>query len=661
MAGWCLIKDKAREFKKALKEGTLDPAKLAKMGSEERRGLLEKYVGKENGQKVNALFESKLLLKNQKAGMISWAKKVAGMTKEAKRDLIARIEKLDTVLDPKSEKAFLQDLASERLGVNITKTEAKNIFDLSTKMEKLAEKRDPTTMKFPSEAERIEYGAARVALTNYVNELKIQTTALTAGERLKPVNLGKNVSEIAGLAKSAKASLDNSAIFRQGWKTLWTHPTIWAKNAVKTFGDFARSLKDGDKVKDGIMADLVSRPNYDRYQKAKLAIGNIEEAFPTSLPERIPLLGRAFKGSQNAFEGFLFRQRADVFDTYIDIMRRSGLDIDNPKELVAVGNLVNSLTGRGQLGAIEPIANTVNNVFFSPRFLKSHIDVLTAHLADKNMTPFARKQAAINLTKIVSGTAAILTIAKAINPDSVETDPRSSDFGKIKIGNTRFDVSGGMASVVTLASRLITQSSKSSSTGKVSQLNTGEFGSQTGTDVVYNFFENKLSPAASIVRDILKGQDFEGNKPTILGELNNLLTPLPISNYQELTKDPNAAPVLLAMAADALGIGTNTYGKSETDWSKSTSKELNQFKEKVGDAKFKEANERFNTLYDEWTQKTFKNSVYQNLSDDAKQSLLTKAKDDLKEKVFKEYRFKYKTVKTRDTAREDKTIEKLLP
>src|SRR5262249_15726909 len=142
---------------------------------------------------------------------------------------------------------------------------------------------------------------------------------------------------------------------------------------------------------------------------------------------------------------------------------------------------------------------------------------------------------------------------------------RSSDFGKIKIGDTRFDVSGGMSSILTLADRLARMSTKSSTTGKVTPLNARDkkgnpvFGGQTGTDVVFNFFENKLSPTASVVRDLIKGQDFNGKKPTVLGEANNLFTPLPITTYLELQKDPNSADKLLALMADALGISTNTY------------------------------------------------------------------------------------------------------
>jgi len=47
------------------------------------------------------------------------------------------------------------------------------------------------------------------------------------------------------------------------------------------------------------------------------------------------------------------------------------------------------------------------------------------------------------------------------------------------MGNTRFDITGGMGSLVTLASRLAKQSSKSSTTGIVTKFGTG-YGQRTG-------------------------------------------------------------------------------------------------------------------------------------------------------------------------------------
>ena len=164
--------------------------------------------------------------------------------------------------------------------------------------------------------------------------------------------------------------------------------------------------------------------------------------------------------------------------------------------------------------------------------------------------------------------ATIFATAKAIDPKSVNLDPRSSDFGKIKVGDTRFDVSGGMAGLATLAARITpTQHNgkwglytKSSTTGKITKLNTDKFGSQTVGDVLTTFTGNKLSPAMSIIKDVwISGKTFSGKKPTVGGELVNLFAPLPITNYEELSTNPDAANIIAGMIADALGIGTNTY------------------------------------------------------------------------------------------------------
>lgn len=548
---FCLIPKVANEFIEKMKSGEISPEKLNRMTSSERHNFFSEFMGDEAASKTNALFESKLLLKNQKQGMINWATQVSGLKPAIRKDIISRVNSMEKILTPSEQTAFLHDLASQRLGVSVSVEEASKIADLAKKVE--ATKENALNGK-----DRMAHGRALVEFHNYLNSIKELSQKITFQDLKK--NPGattlKALSNTAGLAKSLKASLDNSVIGRQGLRVLLTSPGIWARNSLKTFVDMVRQF--GSKnVMDEIQADVFSRENAlnGLYKKEKLAIGLQEEAYPTNLPEKIPFLGRFFKASETAYKGFLLRTRADVFDKYVEIAKKTGGEIDG------LGKLVNSLTGRANLGGLERSANTINNVFFSPRNLKSHFDVLTAHAFDSNISPFARKQAALNLLKIISGISGVLAIADALKPGSAEHDSRSSDFGKIKIGNTRFDVSGGMSSLVVLASRLITMSSKSSMNHKIRPLNSKKFGAQTGTDVIYNFFENKLSPAAGILRNLLKGQDFDGNKPTLAGELKNTFVPLPISNYEELSKDPNAAPIIIAMIADALGIGTNTYSK----------------------------------------------------------------------------------------------------
>lgn len=565
MAKYCLPNFAAEAFKEKLVSGEINPEKLSSLSSEERRTFFSSFLGETNAKNINTLFESKLLLKNQQQGIINWAKTVGGMKPEVMRDLLSKVNKMTEVLTPANKQAFLEDIAAHQLGIKtVTLEQAQKISELAHRVNETqavmeSGPRRSNGIATPTET---SYGKARTDFSNYVADLKLGANSMTIGDRLKPANYGKNIVDFAGTTKALKASFDDSAIGRQGWKVLMTHPKIWLDNSVKSFVDIVRQL--GDKqVMNEVSADIVSRPNYSLMQKAKLAVGTLEEAFPTHILEKVPVLGRLYKASQTAYEAFMYRTRADVFDKYIEIAKKTGVDITDQTQLESIGKLVNSLTGRGHLGALEPVANVVNNVFFSPRNLKSHIDVLTAHQFQKGVTPFVRKQAAKNLVKIIGGTAAVLATANAIMPGSVEIDPRSADFGKIKVGNTRFDVSGGMASVITLAAREITQSSKSSTTHKVTKLNSGKFGAQTGVDVLVNFGQGKLSPSASVVKDILQGTDFQGKKLSVLGEAKNLFVPLPITNYEELKNNPDSAPILAAMIADALGIGTNTYSRKK--------------------------------------------------------------------------------------------------
>ena len=439
--------------------------------------------------------------------------------------------------------------------------------------------------------------------------------------------------------------MDDSAIFRQGWKTLWTNPGIWTKNAIKSFGDIVKVIGGKNTINE-VKADIVSRPNYDRMKKARLAVATIEEEFPSGLPEKIPIIGtRLYKASQDAYTGFLYKQRADVFDKYMEIAERSDIDIDDKTQLESIGKLVNALTGRGNWGLSEGKLTFLNNVFFSPRLLKSQIDVLTAHRFDSKVTPFAKRQAAFNLVRIISGTAAVLVIAGAVSPGSVDWDPRSADFGKIKIGSTRFDVSGGMASVITLAARQITNSTKSSTTGLVSKLGGSGYKPSTRWSVAFNFFENKLAPLPAAIKNLAKEKDWEGNKPTVGSTAKDLFVPIIFTNYKELKDDPDSADILLSMIAEGLGISTNTYSIN-TDWSQNPGVVLQQFREKVGEKRFELLNEEFNKKFKLWFRLIQTDPRYKKLSTENKQKAITKKKIEIKNNIFKKNFFKYKSAPT---------------
>lgn len=334
---------------------------------------------------------------------------------------------------------------------------------------------------------------------------------------------------------------------------------------------------------------------------------------------------------------FYIKTRADVADKMLQAAEKTGVNLEDKKQLSSIGKLINSLTGRGDLGRFEgTAASSINNIFFSIRFVKSNFDTLTAHQAQKGVTPFVRKQAAKNLAKIVIGTAAVLAIADHFVKGSVEWDPTSKDFGKIKIGHTRFDVSGGMGSIVVLAAQLVRNQEKSTSTGIVKKFGEG-YGAKTGMDALNNFFEGKLSPAASVVKDLINRQDFMGNPITVAGEAKNLLVPLPITTALDAHNDPHSANKLLISIADGLGISTNTYGGSQKNYSLSTGKDMIAFKKKVGDAKFKQANADYNAAVDNWM--AINQKKLNSLPNDQQQTKLTSAKNTLQARIYKKYGF----------------------
>lgn len=560
MANFCLPQPLANAFKNQLSSGNIDPVALSKLDSAGRRDFFASIVGVDNAPSVNALFESKLLLKNQQQGMINWARKTAGISQAQRKDLIDKINAMKEVLTPENEAEFLEDLVNSKIGVNVSIDEANVIAKLANTAEEAKTKMNDD-FTFSTDDERLAFGLAKDDFDIYVGDLKKEAQKFRFKDIIQhPIDsVLKGIGYGAGVAKAIVASLDDSAIGRQGIKILFTHPKIWLKNSAQTFVDIVKTF-GGKDVMRAIKADVKSRPNAisGLYKREGLAVGITEEMFPTSLPAKIPILGRIFKASEAAFTGFQHRTRADVFDKLVDVANKTGGDIEG------LGKMVNSLTGHGSLGKAESTANIASFVFWSARFIKSNIDALTFSIFNSSMSPYVRKQAAMNTLKIIGGIATVLAIAKAVNPDSVDWDPRSANFGKIKISSTRFDVSGGMSSFAVLAARLKTQETKSSTSGNVRPIDTGKFMEPTSGEVIADFFGNKLSP---LVVATLKSQTWRKGgvdrftrKPvTGTDILDTLVTPFPIKTYFELKNHPDSADILASMLAEALGIGANTY------------------------------------------------------------------------------------------------------
>ncbi|MFA5165573.1 MAG: hypothetical protein WC481_08450 [Candidatus Omnitrophota bacterium] len=563
---FCLTKNQVDLFLQKLKTGEIDPAKLSEMSSAERNAYFSSFMGEANAVKVNSLFESKLLLKNQQQGIINWAKQVSGIKPEVKRDLLSRVEKMTQVLQPKDMDSFLADLVATKLGVGVSMEEAGKIADLA---KTTADKKALITEDSPTGSkERIDYGTALVIFKDYVSQLK---TEAKENVPKTPFSYGaKAFDVIAGTTKAILSSLDNSFFGRQGLVTLINQPKIWIDNFGKSWGDIGKELKGVDAMLP-IKADVFSRPNAinGKYQAMGLDIGIMsEEAFPSSLPEKIPLLGKLYKASESAYNGAALRMRADLADTLIPRVEEMGISVKEKD--AGLGLLINSMTGRGNIAMTPGQAKTANIALFSIKYLKSNFDVLTAHLLEPNMRPEVKKMAANNILKTVGVLAGVLATAKLFDDESVNLDPRSSDFGKIMVGEnhkTKINITAGMGSLITLAARIVPTTHngklgwwKINAKGRYVQTNIARYGGENPFDIITSFLSGKTSPVARVLLDSMKGRTMRGTKPTIGGEITTATVPIPAQNLYQLAQSPDGEDkVLFAVltALDLLGVNVN--------------------------------------------------------------------------------------------------------
>ncbi len=578
----------------ALRTKKITVQSLYAMNSAERKAALMKHSGvdEEVGSLINARFERAMLSK-QKNSMVKWIQSTISAKDPIRRDMLKKVGKMEEVLNSGQQGDFLSDLAEMKLGMGVTKEEAETILKLKNTVDEM-KARVPSNSPMRSE-ERLAHGLAIRYFKKYTGNLKLNADELTLAERVDIKNIGTNIIDAAGATKSVVATLDNSFIGRQGIKALMRGDyKIWWDAAMLSFKSIGKELtakspklfgERDDAVMDMIMADIYSRPNAmnGKYAASKngYGLGQFhEEAFPTSIPSRIPFLGKLFKASETAFTGSALRMRADLADAMIAQAERNGIDMLDEKEASAIGSLVTSLTGRGELSALAPISKGLNATFFAPRFLKANFNTLTAHTFDKTMTPYARRQAAKSTLRIAASIGTVLAVSEMLNPGSVEWDPRSSNFGKITIGNKRFDITGGMSGIAVLAARLglipgtqfhngeFGMWKKSSATGAYSQTIGENFGQSDGVDLLVNFFQGKLSPLAGAVRDILRGEKYSGEKPDLTNTTLGLVTPISAQILQEELAKGNDR-ILFNMIAEGLGFSSTdlTMRESGKRWS----------------------------------------------------------------------------------------------
>ena len=377
-------------------------------------------------------------------------------------------------------------------------------------------------------------------------------------------NLDKLISgglEALNLPRTLMASFDLSAPLRQG---------LFFIGRKQWYGSFAKMFKQAfsEKAFQESQQQIFSRATYPLMRQHQLALTELalgklsarEEAFMSNLGEKIPGIGKGIRFSNRGYVGFLNKLRADVFD---DLYNKAPDNIKNNTEyLRSLTSYINSATGRGNLpSALEQAAPFFNAVFFSPRLMASRINLLNPqHYL--SMQPQVRKAAIKDLFKVTGTMLTVLGLAKAGGAE-VGIDPRSADFGKIKMGNTRWDILGGFQQYTRLLAQVLSGEVVSSTTGKVTKVGEG-YKPMTKLDILGRFFEYKTSPVISFILTLLRGTTPLGEKISFTSadiEKNPLLQrfiPFVFQDMIDAYKEWGAEGPLISAPA-LFGVGSQTY------------------------------------------------------------------------------------------------------
>jgi hypothetical protein len=374
-----------------------------------------------------------------------------------------------------------------------------------------------------------------------------------------PKHMYDKIVDVLNAPRSLLSSVDLSGLLRQGAILTARHPIQASKTVIPMIKAFF-SDNSAKYIDDAIRA----RPNFWRFERyggyraplpnevlPKLA--QREEAFVSRIIEKMPVIGGAIKASNRAYATVLNDIRSRTWESTLDAWKKSGMEITN-KDYESLAKLINAASGRGNLPKVLSEASPLLSSFlFSPRLFWSRIELPSILLRPNAYSPAARKEAAKMLASFLGAGTAIVGMASALGAKT-SVDPRNADFGKIVVGNTRLDVWSGYSQWARFVAQ-VTTGQKKSQYGNVNEVNRKE--------VLDRFIQSKLSPAAGLINDILKGESYAGEEMDLEGtnvtrQLYARLIPLFIQDLIDAVEQDNLVGGVVSLPG-LFGVGVTTY------------------------------------------------------------------------------------------------------
>jgi len=428
--------------------------------------------------------------------------------------------------------------------------------------------------------------------------------------RSRRTGLEKTKDTTADVFHTARALMTGgefSGVFRQGKLAALSHPVITFGQAVpamfrafglgggaltattKAAGELIqgnvsgalKTLKEhGESKEHAEMNKIWARPNAAAYKRSGLALHNpwdftaaqLEGNYRSRWANKIPFVA----GSGRAYTLFLNNLRAGLYDTLSASLSSTegALTAEQEKE---ISNFINKMTGSGNLGVRGQKASEYLNIFFfAPKFVASRFQMITGavkaagdvatgfQLAKENKA--VRKLIAKEYGKILTGIAVMYALYAAFRGDDepIETDPRSSKFGKIPMGNgTYVDPLAGLSQVTVFLNTLLTGEVKNKK-GNIKSVWADDDGSNVfgqGDGAFFTrFVRSKMSPVAGLFYDRFVTHKLVDGKPFAYKDaVLNLVTPMTYGDIYDAMRAQGVPKGTVLSILAMFGEGVNTY------------------------------------------------------------------------------------------------------
>lgn len=485
----CLPKAAVEKLKNAALANKVDLAKLYQMSSKERRDFFTSYTDKDLGTFLNVEFE-KAMISKQKDAFTKYAKAV--FTPEAKaspafKTIVDKINNLDElgVLTPASEKAFLEDLVADKLGIRVTPEEVRFIHDKAQAIDK-AQKALGEDLGNPTKLdENLAFFKAKKEMDDYLeglnpaSKLKVATGTIGRGMMLASVkspilNIGSNIE--VGATESLARRLSGSGFRITDNKLARQYVKLVNTVYQKTGYDLSRmtDLSDGGVSGERVLGDTVHAQGKGAIRKVGRAVEDVvfkqlmgapDVAFGAAhfadsvnlnafkyakgdIPEAKKLMQDAMRIKPQTADGERLRAQA-IVDAQVATWTNKSWATEVS---LGVRKIVNKLSGNLRIGDyLFPFVKTPANVIATgldyaglgiPKALvKTVVAIRKGELQDRQVM----QSAARDIVRAGLGIVGALAISNAIKPEDFvgAYDPNRAQVEALRNSNTNSVRIGG--------------------------------------------------------------------------------------------------------------------------------------------------------------------------------------------------------------------------